>query len=76
MEKREATTGVLKLIRKRWKAFIEGIPSDREGAAFYALSLLASEPDGDTTFSNRKKAAAVLERLFDRNLTIPAWRTT
>ena len=39
-------------------------PDDREAAAFYALSLLASEPDGDTTFGNRKKAAAVLEKLF------------
>ena len=39
-------------------------PDDREAAAFYALSLLASEPDGDTTFANRKKAAAVLEKLF------------
>ncbi len=39
-------------------------PEDREAAAFYALSLLASEPDGDTTFANRKKAAAVLETLF------------
>ena len=29
-------------------------PDDREAAAFYALSLLASEPDGDTTFSARK----------------------
>src|SRR5258708_16367531 len=37
---------------------------DREAAAFYALSLLASESDGDTTFANRKKAAAVLETLF------------
>ena len=37
---------------------------DKEAAAFYALSLLASEPEGDTTFSNRKKAAAVLEPLF------------
>lgn len=37
---------------------------DREAATFYALSLLASEPDGDTTFANRKKAAAVLEPLF------------
>jgi len=37
---------------------------DREAAVFYALSLLASEPDGDTTFSNRKKAAAVLEPIF------------
>ncbi len=39
-------------------------PDDHEGAAFYALSLLASEPDGDTTFANRKKAGAILEKLF------------
>ena len=39
-------------------------PDDREAAAFYALSLLASEPDNDTTFANRKQAAAVLETLF------------
>lgn len=42
----------------------ERYPSDREAAIFYALSLLASEPDNDTTFANRKKAAAVLEPLF------------
>jgi tetratricopeptide (TPR) repeat protein len=40
-------------------------PDDREAAAFYALSLLASEPDNDATDVNRKKAAAVLENLFD-----------
>lgn len=39
-------------------------PDDREAAAFYALSLLASEPENDTTFDNRKKAAQVLEKLF------------
>ena len=39
-------------------------PDDREAAAFYALSLLASKPDDDTTFANRKQAAAVLEKLF------------
>src|ERR1700690_556626 len=39
-------------------------PDDREAAAFYALSLLASEPDGDATFANRKKAASLLEILF------------
>jgi len=39
-------------------------PDDREAAAFYALSLLASEPDNDTTFAKRKQAAAVLEKLF------------
>jgi len=38
-------------------------PDDHEAAAFYALSLLASEPDGDTTFANRKKAASILEKL-------------
>jgi tetratricopeptide (TPR) repeat protein len=40
-------------------------PDDREAAAFYALSLLASEPDDDPGYVNRKKAAAVLEKLFD-----------
>jgi tetratricopeptide (TPR) repeat protein len=39
-------------------------PDDREAAAFYALSLLASEPHHDSTFANRKKAGAVLEKLF------------
>jgi tetratricopeptide (TPR) repeat protein len=39
-------------------------PDDHEAAIFYALSLLASEPDHDTTFVNRKKAAAILEPLF------------
>jgi tetratricopeptide (TPR) repeat protein len=39
-------------------------PDDREAAIYYSLSLLASEPDGDTTFANRKKAAAILEKLF------------
>src|ERR1700730_6923778 len=53
---------------KAYSQAMEGVyhrdSDDREAAAFYALSLLASEPDGDTTFANRKKAAAVLERLF------------
>jgi|SRR5208282_4175711 len=40
-------------------------PDDHEAAAFYALSLLASEPDNDTTFTNRKQAGAILEKLFD-----------
>src|SRR6204780_5426759 len=47
---------------------MEGIykryPEDKGAAAFYALSLLASAPEGDTTFANRKKAASVLEVLF------------
>jgi tetratricopeptide (TPR) repeat protein len=46
------------------KQIYQNYPDDREGAAFYALSLLASEPENDTTLSNRKQAAAVLEKLF------------
>jgi tetratricopeptide (TPR) repeat protein len=39
-------------------------PQDHEAAAFYALSLLASEPDNGSNQGNRKKAAAVLEQVF------------
>jgi tetratricopeptide (TPR) repeat protein len=39
-------------------------PDDHEAAAFYALSLLAAEPDHDKTNSDRKQAAVVLEKLF------------
>src|SRR5215469_910939 len=39
-------------------------PDDHEAAAFYALSLLASESNDDKNDSNHKKAAAVLEKLF------------
>ncbi len=46
------------------KKVYESYPDDHEAAAFYALSLLASEPHNDTTFANRKEAAAVLEKLF------------
>jgi tetratricopeptide (TPR) repeat protein len=46
------------------KKVYETYPDDHEAAAFYALSLLASEPHDDSTFANRKQAAAVLEKLF------------
>jgi hypothetical protein len=46
------------------KKVYESYPDDHEGAAFYALSLLASEPHNDATFANRKQAAAILEKLF------------
>ncbi|HZQ21012.1 MAG TPA: tetratricopeptide repeat protein [Terriglobales bacterium] len=45
------------------KKFSKRNPDDHEAAAFYALSLLASE-SGDKTNTNRKQAAAVLEKLF------------
>ena len=46
------------------KKVYEAFPDDHEAAAFYALSLLASEPHDDTTLVNRKEAAAILEKLF------------
>ena len=46
------------------KKVYEKYPDDHEAAAFYALSLLASEPYDDATFANRKQAAAILEKLF------------
>jgi hypothetical protein len=46
------------------KKVYESFPEDHEAAVFYALALLASEPHDDTTFANRKQAAAVLEKLF------------
>ena len=46
-------------------------PDDHEAAAFYALSLLASEPNNDKNDTNRKKAAAVLEKLFSEEPNHP-----
>ena len=46
------------------KKVYESYPDDHEAAVFYALSLLASEPDDDPTFASRKQAAAILEKLF------------
>jgi hypothetical protein len=55
----------------RAKAYSKGMekvyrdnPDDHEGAAFYALSLLAADEGNDPNFTNDKKAAAVLEKLF------------
>jgi tetratricopeptide (TPR) repeat protein len=46
------------------KRVYESYADDHEAAAFYALSLLASESRSDETFANRKQAAAILEKLF------------
>ena len=46
------------------KNIYESYPDDHEGAAFYALSLLASDKDNDPNFTQRKEAAAILEKLF------------
>jgi hypothetical protein len=49
-----------KVMRQMYQRY----PDDREAAAFFALSLLASEPQDDASFADRKEAAAVLEKLF------------
>ena len=49
---------------KAMQKVYERNPEDHEGATFYALSLLASEPDHDARKLNRKKAAAILEKVF------------
>src|SRR5450432_3151167 len=49
---------------QRMEQLYQKYPDDHEAGIFYALSLLASEPDKDTTYVNRKKAAAVLEKIF------------
>lgn len=46
------------------KKVYESYSEDHEAAAFYALSLLASEPHDDPTFASRKQAASILEKLF------------
>ncbi len=42
-------------------------PKDLEAGAFYALSLLAAEPAGDTSHAASKKAVAVLVPLFQQD---------
>jgi tetratricopeptide (TPR) repeat protein len=46
-------------------------PKDLEAGAFYALSLLASEPPNDSSFANRKKALAILNPLFAKEPNHP-----
>ena len=41
-------------------------PDDLEAGAFYALSLLASDPPDDKTHANKKKAVEVLNPLFQK----------
>jgi tetratricopeptide (TPR) repeat protein len=41
-------------------------PDDHEAAVFYALALLASGPDHDTTLEHPKKAIAILTKIFEQ----------
>lgn len=38
-------------------------PDDKEAAIFFALSLIATAPPSDKSYSNQKKAAEILERI-------------
>jgi len=42
-------------------------PHDHEAAVFYALSLLGSEPDNDTSFHNRREAIDILNTVFQQD---------
>jgi len=46
------------------KVYVEN-PKDQEAAAFYALSLLVSEPPDDKSLGNSRKAIEILNRLLD-----------
>ena len=48
----------------RMEQLYQKYPDDHEAGIFYALSLIASEPEKDTDYANRKKAAAILEKIF------------
>ena len=41
-------------------------PDDHEAAVFYALSLLASEPEGDTELAYPKKAVSILDEVLKK----------
>jgi tetratricopeptide (TPR) repeat protein len=49
---------------KAMEKVVQRNSDDHEAAAFYALSLLAAEPDHDKSNVYRQKAATVLEKLF------------
>jgi tetratricopeptide (TPR) repeat protein len=48
-----------------WRAFHEKYPNDPEGAAFYALSQLATVDPGDKTFSKQREAGALAEAVLE-----------
>ena len=51
-------------------------PTDIEGAAFYALSVIASEAPDDTSLNKERTALAVLVPLFQQTRIIPGSRIT
>jgi tetratricopeptide (TPR) repeat protein len=54
------------LYRQAMEALAQRYPDDTEASIFYALSLDMTAALTDKTFSNQLKAAAILERIFDK----------
>ncbi len=56
---------------KAWEHSLEELfrtyPDDTDAGAFYGLSLLATAPPDDNTFSNQRKSGALLEELFKQS---------
>lgn len=64
--------------KQRAEAWCQGMekvyaayPEDHEAAAFYALSLLVSEPSDDKSLSNSRKAIQILDRLLEEEPNHP-----
>ncbi|MGM0738800.1 MAG: hypothetical protein ACQETM_06530 [Bacteroidota bacterium] len=55
---------------KAWEQSLEELhstyPDDVDAGAYYGLSLLATAPPDDDTYSHQRKAGALLEKLFQR----------
>jgi tetratricopeptide (TPR) repeat protein len=52
---------------KAMEQLAQRYPDDYEAQVFYALTLQASASPADTTYSNQRKSAAILEKLYDQN---------
>ena len=52
---------------KAMEQLVQRYPDDYEAQVFYALTLQASAPLSDTTYSNQLKSATLLETLYQRN---------
>jgi tetratricopeptide (TPR) repeat protein len=52
---------------KAMEQMTQRYPDDFEAWAYYALTLQASAPKTDKTYSNQRKSAAILEKLYKQN---------
>ena len=60
----------------KMNALHAAFPYDVEAAAFDALALIASTPQGDTSLTHEHAALAILVPLFAAHPEHPGWRTT